>query len=180
MKNDMLKTLVSKEELESICKRIGNEITNDYKEKKPILIGLLKGCEPFMSDLLKYINTYVNIDYMSVSSYEGGTSSTGNIRLKKDIEVDIKNQDIIIIDDIIDTGLTLYNVIEILKQRNPKSIKTICLLDKPEGRKIDIKADYIGTTIKKEFVVGYGLDYKGFYRNYPEIAVLKPEIYNKN
>ncbi len=176
MKNDILKTIISDSEIEQICKRLGAQISKDYEGKKPIVIGLLKGCLPFMSDLVKHISGYITIDYMSVSSYDG-MASTGAITIKKDVESIIEGKDIIIVDDIIDTGVTLLNIVEYFKEKKANSIKTCCLLDKPEGRKVAIEADYIGTTIPKEFVVGYGLDFNGYYRNLPFIGVLKKEVY---
>lgn len=176
MKNDILKTIISKEEIQTICQRLGEEISRDYANKKPIIIGLLKGCLPFMSDLVKHINSYVTLDYMSVSSYDG-MASTGAITIKKDVESVIEGRDIIIVDDIIDTGVTLLNIVEFFKEKKANSIKTCCLLDKPEGRKVAIEADYVGTTIPKEFVVGYGLDFNGYYRNLPFIGILKKEVY---
>lgn len=178
MENDILKVIVSAKEIDEICARLGKKITNDYKGKTPIVIGLLKGCQPFMSDLIKHINTYMSIDYMSVSSYDG-MSSTGSITIKKDIETDVRGRDVIIVDDIIDTGVTLLNITNLFKERHVKSIKTVCLLDKPEGRKVDLKADYAGLIVPKEFVVGYGLDYNGLYRNLPYIGILKREVYEK-
>lgn len=176
MKNDILKTIISKEEIQTICQRLGEEISRDYANKKPIIIGLLKGCLPFMSDLVKHINGYVTLDYMSVSSYDG-MASTGAITIKKDVESVIEGRDIIIVDDIIDTGVTLLNIVEFFKEKKANSIKTCCLLDKPEGRKVAIEADYVGTTIPKKFVVGYGLDFNGYYRNLPFIGILKKEVY---
>lgn len=178
MENDILKVIVSAKEIDAICEHLGKEITKDYDGKYPIVIGLLKGCQPFMSDLIKYINTYISVDYMSVSSYDG-MSSTGSITIKKDIEVDVKGRDVIVVDDIIDTGVTLLNIINLFKEKHVRSIKTVCLLDKPEGRKVDLNADYVGMIVPKEFVVGYGLDYNGLYRNLPYVGVLKREVYEK-
>lgn len=178
MHNDILKVVVTENEIENICSKLGAEITKDYEGKCPVVIGLLKGCQPFMSDLIKKINTYIILDYMSVSSYDG-MSSTGSITIKKDIECDVKGRDVIIVDDIIDTGVTLLNITNYFKEKQVKSVKTVCLLDKPEGRKVDLKADYAGMIVPKEFVVGYGLDYNGLYRNLPYIGVLKREVYEK-
>ena len=178
MNNDILKVVLTKEEIDQVCKRLGEEITRDYHDKKPIIVGLLKGCQPFMSDLVKHISTYIKIDYMLASSYEG-INSTGHVTVKKDIETFVEGQDVIIVDDIIDTGFTLKSVISLFKEKKVRSVKTCCLLDKPEGRKVDLKADYAGLTVPNEFVVGYGLDYNGYYRNLPYIGVLKPEVYTK-
>lgn len=179
MENDILKVIASREDIDSICKRLGDEITKDYQDKKPIVVGLLKGCLPFMSDLTKHINTYITLDYMAVSSYNGGTESSGKIKIKKDIESNIENKDVIIVDDIMDTGITLSEITALFKSRNARSVKTCVLLNKPLGRKVNIEADYIGMEIPKEFVVGYGLDYEGYYRNLPYIGVLKPNVYEK-
>jgi len=170
MENDILKVIVSAKEIDAICERLGKEITKDYDGKYPIVIGLLKGCQPFMSDLIKYINTYISVDYMS---------STGSITIKKDIETDVRGRDVVVVDDIIDTGVTLLNIINLFKEKKVRSIKTVCLLDKPEGRKVDLNADYVGMIVPKEFVVGYGLDYNGLYRNLPYVGVLKREVYEK-
>ena len=116
MENDILKVIVSAKEIDAICERLGKEITKDYDGKYPIVIGLLKGCQPFMSDLIKYINTYISVDYMSVSSYDG-MSSTGSITIKKDIETDVRGRDVVVVDDIIDTGVTLLNIINLLKKK---------------------------------------------------------------
>lgn len=178
MKNDIQKILLSKEEITSICQKLGHQIEEDYKDKKPVLVGLLKGCMPFMSDLFKCINSYVYLDYMSVSSYEG-TSSTGVIKINKDVSTDITGKDVIVIDDIIDTGHTLKYITKYFLDKGARSVKTCCLLDKPEGRKVEISADYVGHVIPNEFVVGYGLDYDGLYRNLDFIGVLKPEVYSK-
>lgn len=176
MKDDILKTVVTEKEIKEICERLGAQISKDYEGKQPVIIGLLKGCLPFMSDLVKNITIYVTLDYMSVSSYDG-MSSTGAITIKKDVESVVQGKDVIIVDDIIDTGVTLLNIKKYFEEKNVNSIKTVCLLDKPEGRKVDISADYIGMNIPKEFVVGYGLDFDGLYRNLPYIGVLKKEVY---
>ena len=175
MENDILKVIVSAKEIDAICERLGKEITKDYDGKYPIVIGLLKGCQPFMSDLIKHINTYMSIDYMSVSSYDG-MSSTGSITIKKDIETDVRGRDVIVVDDIIDTGVTLLNIINLFKEKKVRSIKTVCLLDKPEGRKVDLNADYVGFRIENKFIVGYGLDYAEKYRNLKDILIIRPEL----
>ncbi len=178
MKNDIKKILLSSEEIASICKKLGKQIEDDYKDKKPIVVGLLRGCLPFMSDLVKCINAYIYLDYMSVSSYEG-TSSTGVIKVNKDVSTDVTGRDVIVVDDIIDTGHTLEYVTKYFLNKGAKSVKTCCLLDKPEGRKVNFNADYVGHIVPNEFVVGYGLDYDGLYRNLDFVGVLKPEIYSK-
>lgn len=178
MNNDIKKILVSEEEIQDICQKLGKQITEDYDGKYPILIGLLKGCEPFFSDLSKNIKTYCSIDYMRVSSYEG-TASTGNVQIKADISLDIKGRDVIIVDDIVDTGKTCLYIKNLLLQRGAKSVELCCLLDKPEGRVVDVDVKYIGGCVPNEFVVGYGLDYNELYRNLPYIGVLKEEVYKE-
>lgn len=176
MINDIKKVLVSENDILDICKRLGAQISNDYKDSKPVIIGLLKGCQPFMSDLLKHISIYCEIDYMDIKSY-AGRSSTGQIRILKDINCNIVDRPVIIVDDIIDTGRTVYEITKLLKARHASSVEVCALLDKPEGRLVDVKGKYIGSNVPKEFVVGYGLDYNEFYRNLPFIGVLKEEIY---
>ena len=178
MINDIKKVSVSESEIESIVKRLGEQITLDYKGKQPIFIGLLKGCNPFLMDLLKHVDLHCSVDYMDVSSYSG-TSSTGNIKILYDAQADVEGKDIIIVDDILDTGRTLKRVVELFEHRKANSIKLCVLLDKPEGRIVNIKADYVGGLVPNEFVVGYGLDYNELYRNLPYIGVLKEEIYSK-
>lgn len=178
MINDIKRVSLSEEEISGIVERLGKQITLDYQGKKPIFIGLLKGCNPFLMDLLKHVDLHCSLDYMDVSSYNG-TNSTGNIKILYDAQVDVEGKDIIIVDDILDTGRTLQRVVELFKHRNAKSIRLCVLLDKPEGRKVDINADYVGGLVPNEFVVGYGLDYNEMYRNLPYIGVLKEEIYSK-
>lgn len=176
MQNDLAKVLISEDEIIDCCKRLGKQIEADYKDKNPIVVGLLKGCEPFMSDLIKNINTYIRTDYMDCSSYNG-TVSTGSIIIKKDLDEDVSGQDVIIVDDIIDSGATLFEIVDILKKRGAKSVKTCVLLSKDVKRKFDLHVDYVGTTVPNEFVVGYGLDFNEAYRNLPYIGVLKEELY---
>jgi hypoxanthine phosphoribosyltransferase len=178
MQNDILKVLFSEEDLRKIISDLAKKIEKDYEGKKPLLVGLLSGCLPFMSDLVRYLDMPLYVDYLKVSSYVGN-HSTGVITINQNSELDVLDKDVIIIDDIIDTGLTLKNMIAYFLERGAKSVKTCVLLDKPEGRTCDIEADYVGTLVPKEFVVGYGLDYDGLYRNVPFIGVLKPEVYKK-
>ncbi len=178
MKNDIKKVSVSEEQIEEMLTRLGKEITNDYAGKEPIFMGLLKGCNPFMVDLLKHIDLYCTVDYMDVSSY-AGTKSTGNVRINHDLDINVEGKDIIVVDDILDTGRTLNAVVNLLKARGANSVKLCVLLDKPEGRVAPIYADYIGGLVPNEFVVGYGLDYNEKYRNLPYIGVLKEEVYSE-
>ncbi|WP_026400066.1 hypoxanthine phosphoribosyltransferase [Acholeplasma equifetale] len=179
MHNDIKEILLSEDEIATITRQMGAEITKDYKDKKPLVIGLLKGCIPFMSALLNRIDTHVEIAYMAVSSYKGGIRSSGDLKITYDLEIPVKDRDILIIEDIVDTGLTLSTVIQLLYHRGAKSVKIATMLDKPLGRKVDLKPDYIGKTIPKVFVVGFGLDYQELYRNLPYVGILKPTIYEK-
>lgn len=178
MQNDIKKVVVTEEQIKNICQKMGTQISKDFQNEIPLFIGLLKGCQPFMSDLLKFVSIYSQIDYMDVSSYEG-TSSTGQIKINKDITCDVQNRSIIIIDDIVDTGRTIKAVSDILLNRGAKTITVATLLDKPEGRLVPVDVKYSGTSIPNEFVIGYGLDYNELYRNLPYIGVLKEEVYTK-
>lgn len=178
MINDIKKVSVSKEQIETILTRLGKQITEDYKGKEPLFIGLLKGCNPFMVDLMKHVDLYCTLDYLDVSSYEG-TKSTGNVRINHDLNTNIEGKDIIVVDDILDTGRTLCAVVSLLKARGAKSVRLCVLLNKPEGRVAAIEANYVGDLVPNEFVVGYGLDFNEKYRNLPYIGVLKEEVYSK-
>jgi hypoxanthine phosphoribosyltransferase/bifunctional protein TilS/HprT len=171
------KVLVSKEEIASVTKSLGKKLTEDYKGKKPLVVGLLKGCIPFMSDLIKHIDTNIELDFMDVSSYYGGIESTADVRIVKDLSVTVKDRHVLIAEDIVDSGRTLNAVIKLLEYRGAKDVKVVTLLNKPEGRLIEYVPEYIGVSIPKLFVVGYGLDYKEQLRNLPYVGVLKPEIY---
>ncbi len=175
--NDIKKILVTAEELDNICKRLGKEITNDYKDKEPLFIGLLNGCLPFMSDLLKHVDVYCEVGYLRVSSYVND-KSTGDIKILSTLP-DVKGRDVILVDDICDTGKTINKLENLLKTAGANSVKTCVLLDKPEGRTEVCNPDYIGRNVPKEFVVGYGLDYNEKYRNLAYVGVLKEEIYKK-
>lgn len=177
MFNDIERVSVSKEEIEKIVKRLGSEISNDYQDKNPLIIGLLKGTIFFMVDLLKNIDIKCTLDFMKASSYSGA-SSTGNVMIKGDIP-EVDGRHVILIDDILDTGRTIKSVKELFESRNALSVKVCVLLNKPEGRVVDIEADYVGGLVENEFVVGYGLDYDEQYRNLPYIGVLKREVYSK-
>ena len=177
MHKNISEILVSEKEICEICDTLGQTISNDYKDKNPILIGLLKGCVPFMSDLAKKINLKVDMAYMSVSSYHGGISSSGDVKIKMDLDISVKNRHVLIVEDIVDTGNTIVTIVELLKHRGALSVEIVTLLDKPEGRLKPYEPKYVGRTIPKLFVVGYGLDYNEYYRNLPYVGVLKPEIY---
>ena len=177
MNESIKEILVSPEQINKICEKLGAQITQDYKHKpRPILLGLLKGCVPFMSDLMKHIDIPCEVEFMDVKSYDG-THSSGDIKIRMDISVSVKERHIIICEDIVDTGKTLDTVVKLLKHRGAASIEVVTLLDKPEGRIIPFTPKYIGTTIPKVFVVGYGLDYNELFRNLPYVGILKESVY---
>jgi len=176
---DIEKTLISKSELSKRVKELGKQITKDFDGEEIVVIGVLKGSVLFMADLIREIDLQMDIDFMVASSYVNSTETSGNVKIIKDINIDVENKVVIIVEDIIDTGLTMHNLKEIFKVRKCKEFKICTLLDKKERRKIQINADYVGFDVPNEFVVGYGLDYNGKYRNLEEIGILKPEIYEK-
>lgn len=177
-KKDILKVLVSEEELKETVKRLGRQITEDYKDKNLLLVSILKGAIVFMSDLLREVKCDCVIDFMAVSSYSGN-KTTGVVKFKKDLDINPEGKDILIVEDILDSGITLNYLKGVLEDRNAASIKVCALLDKPGNRRVDIKADYSGIVIPDEFVVGYGLDYNENYRNLPYVGILSPEVYEK-
>lgn len=177
MKNDMLKTLITKEELEATVARLGREITRDYQGKTPMMVAVLKGAFIFMADLVRQVDIPCTLDFMCVSSYGKGMSTTGQVKIIKDLDTTIEGKDVIIVEDILDSGVTLSYLMELLRARKPASIRLCTLFDKPARHKVDIHIDYKGMEVPNEFIVGYGLDYAEVYRNYPEIAVLKPQVY---
>ena len=176
--NDIEKVLISEEELEAKVSELAAVLAREYENENPVFIGILKGSFVFMADIMRKINIYCDIDFMAVSSYGNKSKSTGAVKINKDLSQDIEGRSVVIIEDILDSGLTLSYLKKYLMNRNPKSIKICTLLDKPARRKADIKADYFGFDIPDAFVVGYGLDYAERYRNLPFIGVLKPEIYS--
>ncbi len=177
MLNDIEKILISKDELADIVNNLGAQISNDYKDKDLLLVSILKGSVIFMADLMRAINIPCSIDFMAVSSYGSGSKSSGVVKIIKDLDVDIEGKDLLIVEDILDSGRTLSYIKEILLARNPKSIKICTLFDKPDRREADIFADYIGSKVPNEFIVGYGLDYDEYYRNLPFIGALKRSVY---
>lgn len=178
MHKDIQKVLISEEEIAKRVKELGAQLTRDYKGKDLMVVGILKGCMLFLSDLVRSIDLPLTMDFMVVSSYGNATKSSGVVRIIKDLERDIEGKDVLIVEDIVDTGLTLSYLVENLKTRNPSSVKVCSLLDKPERRKVHVDIEYIGFGIPDEFVIGYGLDYAEVYRNLPFVGVPKPEVYS--
>ena len=179
MNQDIARVLISEEELQKRIAELGRQVAADYAGKEPIFIGVLKGVVNFFTDMVRATPIRCQYEFMAVSSYGSGTSTSGTVKLLKDVTCDIKGRHVVILEDILDSGLTLKFVTEHLLSMEPASLKICTLLDKPERRKVDVYGDYIGFTIPNEFVVGYGLDYQEFYRNLPYIGVLKPEVYSK-
>ncbi|WP_106406371.1 hypoxanthine phosphoribosyltransferase [Bacillus marinisedimentorum] len=177
MHNEIEKVLISEEEIQKKVTELAEELSTEYKDRFPLAIGVLKGAMPFMADLLKRMDIHLEMDFMDVSSYGNSTVSSGEVKIVKDLNTPVEGRDIVIIEDIIDSGLTLSYLVELFRHRRAKSVKIVTLLDKPSGRKSDVKADMVGFNVPDEFVVGYGLDYAERYRNLPYIGVLKPEIY---
>lgn len=178
LEKDIKKVLITEEEIAAKCKELGKVLTENYAGKNPVLVGILKGSIPFMAELIKHIDTHIETDYMVVSSYHGGTESSGTVKIIKDLDKTISGRDVLFIEDIIDTGRTLKELKELFSLRQASSIKIVTLLDKPEGRVVEIEPDYTCFTIPNEFVVGFGLDYNENYRNLPYVGVLKEEVYS--
>lgn len=179
MNLEQVDILFDREEIMARVKELGREITNDYQGKNLLVVGILKGAFVFMADLVREIDLPLELDFMDVSSYGVSTVSSGEVRIIKDLDYSILEKDVLIIEDIVDTGLTLHYIKEILQKRGPRSIKICCLLDKPSRRRAAIAPEYIGFTIPDQFIVGYGLDYAEQYRHYPAVCVLKPSVYEK-
>ncbi|PBB04902.1 MULTISPECIES: hypoxanthine phosphoribosyltransferase [Salimicrobium] len=177
MHNEIERILISEEEIQNKCSEIGGELSREYENRFPLAICVLKGAMPFMSDLVKRMDIHLEMDFMDVSSY-AGMRSTGEVKIEKDLDTQVEGRDLLIIEDIIDSGRTLNYLVDLFKYRKANSIKIVTLLDKPAGRYAQIKADTVGFEVPDEFVVGYGLDYNEKYRNLPYIGVLKPEIYS--
>ncbi len=177
MYNDVKNVLLSEAELSAKVAEMGAQISKDYQGKNLLLVTVLKGAVVFLTDLMRAIDLPAEIDFMVVSSYGSGVKSSGVVKIVKDLDTEIAGRDILIVEDILDTGITLEYLTQLLRDRNPASIKIATLLDKPARRKANIQADYIGFSIPDEFVIGYGLDYDEKYRNLPFIGILKPEVY---
>lgn len=179
MKNDIERVLLSEEEISGKIKELGSKISEEYKNKDLMLVGVLKGSVPFMAELMKRITIPCEMDFMAVSSYGNSTESSGVVRILKDLDFEIENKDVLIIEDIIDSGITLKYLIKYLKAKNPNSVEIACLLNKPERRQVEIDVKYLGYDVPNYFLVGYGLDYAEKYRNLPYVGILKEEVYKK-
>ena len=177
MHNDVERVLFSEEELKARVAELGAQITADFQGKSPVIISVLRGSYIFMADLTRQIDLPCTVDFMAVSSYGAGTTSSGQVRIIKDLSESVEGKDVLVVEDILDSGNTRSYLLEILQARDVASIKLCTLLDKPDRRVRDIHADYIGFTVPDYFVVGYGLDYAEQYRNLPYIGILKPEVY---
>ncbi len=177
--SDIEKILVSNAEIAKRADEIAAQINADYKGKPILVVGILRGASIFLADIFKRLEGDVELDFMSLSSYGSGTNSSGEVKMIKDLSEPVDGKNILIIEDIIDTGITLSYLIKVLEARNPESIKLCALLDKPSRRKVELKGDYIGFEIPDEYVVGYGLDYAEKYRNLPDVCVLSKKVYEK-
>ena len=178
MDQDVQEILYSQEQLHQKVQEMGTAISRDYAGKNLLLVSVLKGSVVFMADLMRAISIPARIDFMSVSSYGSGAKTSGVVKIIKDLDLQLEGYDLLLVEDILDSGKTLYSLREMLRQRNPRSIRIATLLDKPERREEDIRPDYYCFQVPDEFVVGYGLDYAEKYRNLPFIGVLKPEVYS--
>lgn len=175
--DDISEVLLDVNTIDAKVKQLAGQISEDYEGKNPILICILKGAAIFMADLMRHMTIHARMDFMAISSYGAGIRTSGVVRILKDLDKSIEGQHVIVIEDIIDSGLTLTYLMENLESRHPASIRTCVLLDKPARRKVPYQPDYVGFDVPDEFVVGYGLDYAEYYRHLPYIGVLKPEIY---
>ena len=178
MRQDMETILFTEEELQQRVRELGEAITRDYKDKNPIFVGVLKGSFVFMADLVRCVDTPCTLDFMVVSSYGSGVKTTGAVKINKDLSEDIEGRHVIIVEDILDSGVTLNYLSKYLMNRNPASLRIVTLLDKPSRRKAEVYPAYKGFEVEDNFVVGYGLDYAEKYRNLPYIGILKPEVYS--
>lgn len=178
-RNDIQKILISEEQLAAKVAELGAAISRDYEGKKLMILGVLKGSVVFMADLLRHITIPVEMDFMAVSSYGAGVKTTGVVKILKDLDRLIESYHVLVVEDILDSGMTLSYLTELLRDRGPASVRIATLLDKPERRKVDIAPDYVGFTVPDEFVVGYGLDYAELYRNLPYVGILAPHVYEK-
>ena len=178
MHKDLEKVLYTEEEIKAAAKRLAEQINKDYAGQEVVFVGLLKGSVQFMADLIKNIDLMCTVDFMCVSSYGNGTKSTGRVNIIKDLSEPIDGKNVVIVEDIIDSGNTLNFINRYFSAKNARSVRICTLLDKPSRREVEIDVDYVGFEVPDEFVVGYGLDFREYYRNLPYIGVLKPEIYS--
>lgn len=177
MKDDVAYELISEEKLKERVKELAKTLTEEYRGKNPIFVCVLKGAVQFFSDLTRSFGDYCELDFLAISSYGNARKTSGIVRINKDLDMSITGRHVIIVEDIMDSGLTLNHLTSVLRAREPASLKIIALLDKPERRECAITPDYVGFVIPNEFVVGYGLDFAGAYRNLPFVGVLKPDVY---
>lgn len=177
LSNDIEKVLVSTEQLQKRIREMGAQLAAEYQGKNPLVVCVLRGAVMFMTDLTRAMDIPLEIDFMDVSSYESGTTSSGHIKIIKDLDASVAGRHVLLVEDIVDTGRTLSHLLELFRMRDAASVKVVSLLDKPERRLVSLDVDYIGMEVPNEFVVGYGLDFAQKYRNLPYIGVLKPELY---
>ena len=176
---DIAQVLITREQLQKTVAELGARISRDYAGKNPIMVSVLKGAFVFMADLVREITVPCTVDFMAVSSYGKGSKSSGQVQIIKDLDTNIEGRHVIVVEDILDSGNTLSYLLELLRARKPASVRLCTLLDKPARRKVQVDIDYRGLEVPDEFIVGYGLDYAEQYRNFPEIGILKHEIYEK-
>lgn len=177
MMNDIKEMLFTERQIAVMVERIGKEISNDYKDKNLLLVSVLKGSVVFMADLMRSIHIPARIDFMATSSYGSGVKTTGVVKIVKDLDIELQGYDMVIVEDILDSGKTLSYLLDIIRSRNPRSIRLCTLFDKPDRREVAVAADYVGSVIPDEFIVGYGLDYDEKYRNLPFVGILNPTVY---
>ena len=181
LEQDIKEVLVTREEIQEAVERLGKQLTEEYKDKEVVVVGILRGASIFMADIVREMDVYLDIDFMDVSSYGTAFESSGEVKIIKDLDTHLEGRHVLVVEDIIDTGRTLKYLVDLFKYRKAASVKVCTLLDKPARRVVkDIIADYVGLEVPDEFVVGYGLDYNQQYRNLPYIGVLKPEVYQKD
>jgi len=176
---DVKEVLIPSSDIQEKVRELGERITEDYRGERPLLVGVLRGAVIVLGDLMRKIDLPCEIDFMDISSYGTGTSSSGVVRILKDLEEDITGRHVLVVEDIIDTGLTLSYLLRSLQARKPASLEVFALLSKPSRRRVELDVKYLGFEVPDEFVVGYGLDFAGAYRNLPDICVLKPEVFAK-
>ena len=179
MRQDIERILFSEEQLQTRIAELGAQITEDFRDKEPLFVGVLKGCFVFMADLLRSVDMYCTMDFMAVSSYGDGTERSGRVRIIKDLDTIIQNKHVILVEDVLDSGITLHYLIQLLRQRQPASLRLVTLLDKPARRRAQVDVDYCGFQVPDAFLVGYGLDYGEKYRNLPDVCILKRSMYQK-